>query len=107
MIANGYRINVILRKPRRRWTRALPDEDISHLLAEIGRSSTTGGQKSQVERLTRPTKYIAVDTVFGDGKPVKRHYGVVTLPTMSTGATDMSFARSRRAMLRHRPNARR
>ncbi len=26
---------------------------------------------------------------------VKRHYGVITIPTMSTGATDMAFQRAR------------
>jgi len=100
MITGGYRVNVIPSQAEATLdVRALPDEDISHLLAEIGKViNDPAVEVTKVERLTRPaTKPSRLDTeAFRlTEEAVKRHYGVVTLPTMSTGATDMSFLRAR------------
>jgi acetylornithine deacetylase/succinyl-diaminopimelate desuccinylase-like protein len=100
MITGGYRINVIPSQAEAMLdVRALSDENISHLLAEIGKViNDPAVEVTKVERLTRPaTKPSQLDTeAFRlTEEVVKRHYGVVTLPTMSTGATDMSFLRAR------------
>jgi acetylornithine deacetylase/succinyl-diaminopimelate desuccinylase-like protein len=100
MIAGGYRINVIPSQAEAMLdVRALPDEDISTLLVQIKNViDDPAVEVTKVERLTRPaTKPSRLDTEafrLTEGA-VRRHYGVTTLPTMSTGATDMSFLRAR------------
>ncbi len=100
MISGGYRINVIPSQAEAMLdVRALPDEDISTLLAQIRNVITDPAvEVTKVERLTRPaTRPSRLDSeAFRlTEEAVKRHYGVATLPTMSTGATDMSFLRAR------------
>ncbi len=100
IVAGGYRTNVIPSEAEATLdVRALPDEYISRLLAEIGKIiNDSSVDVTKVERLTRPaTKPSRLDTEAFRlvEEATRRLYGVVTLPTMSTGATDMSFLRAR------------
>lgn len=100
IVAGGYRTNVIPSEAEATLdVRALPDENISRLLAEIRRIiNDSSVDVTKVERLTRPaTKPSRLDTEAFRlvEEATQRLYGVVSLPTMSTGATDMSFLRAR------------
>jgi acetylornithine deacetylase/succinyl-diaminopimelate desuccinylase-like protein len=100
IIKGGYRSNIIPSDAEATLDiRALPDEDMPKLLeqmrqvindpqVEIVTSSTStrpGGQPSSLK--TEAFKVIEAAT--------KRTYNTLTLPTMLTGATDMSFLRAR------------
>jgi acetylornithine deacetylase/succinyl-diaminopimelate desuccinylase-like protein len=100
MIKGGYRRNVIPSEAEATLDiRALPDEDITKLLDQLRQViNDPSVEVVKVERDTRPaTKPSQLDTeafrVIEEA--VKRHYDVVTLPTMSTGATDMAYLRAR------------
>ncbi len=100
VIKGGYRSNVIPSEAEATLDiRALPDEDMPRLLdemrrlindsqIEIVRPSTESRPGSRPSRLDSEAFRIAEAAV-------KRIYGAVTLPTMLTGATDMSFLRAR------------
>ncbi len=100
IIKGGYRVNVIPSEAEATLDiRALPDEDLTKLLDQLRQViSDPSVEVVKVERDTRPAaKPSRLDTeafrVIEDA--VKRHYDVVTLPMMSTGATDMSYLRAR------------
>ena len=100
IINAGYRINVIPSEATANFdVRALPDEQMPSFLDQIrkvvddptvevslaARSSRPGGAITRID--SEAFKVIE--------SAVKTHYQTVTLPTMSTGATDMAFVRSK------------
>lgn len=101
IITAGYRSNVIPSEAEATLDiRALPDEDLPRLLETIrsivndpavkvvptGRSVRPGAAPSALDN----DAFRAIELV------AKKHYpGVPTLPTMSTGATDMAFLRGK------------
>lgn len=95
----GYRINVIPSEARASVDfRALPDEDIPGFLNEIRRVVNDDAvEVSLGARNTRPPGQASLNTeAFAAIEAgVNEHYGVITLPTMSTGATDMAYLRNR------------
>jgi acetylornithine deacetylase/succinyl-diaminopimelate desuccinylase-like protein len=100
MIQGGYRINVIPSEVEARLdVRAFPGEDMDQLIAEMQRVINDpaieiirdGGSRrppAQPSALDNEAFRVLEDTA-------RKHYGVVTLPTMSTGATDMSYLRDK------------
>ena len=94
----GYRINVIPSESRASVDfRALPDEDIVSFLDEI--RSVVDDPAVDVSlgvRNTRPRGQSSLDTdaFRAIESQTRDHYGVITLPTMSTGATDMAYLRA-------------
>jgi acetylornithine deacetylase/succinyl-diaminopimelate desuccinylase-like protein len=100
MIKAGYRVNVIPSEAEATLDiRALPDEDIPSFLESLKR--VVGDSAVEVARTERDTRPPALpsglknDTFAALETAVRKHYGVVTLPTMSTGATDMAYLRAK------------
>lgn len=100
IIKGGYRRNVIPSEAEATLdVRALPDEDMAKLLEQIRQvinDPTVTVEKE--ERDTRPgarPSRLDTDAFRVIEAAIKQHYNTVTLPTMSTGATDMSFLRAR------------
>jgi acetylornithine deacetylase/succinyl-diaminopimelate desuccinylase-like protein len=97
----GYRINVIPSEAKATLdVRMLPDENVQGFLEEIEKVVDDPAVEVKfAQRDVRPgTPEARLDSdafrVIEDN--VKKHYdGVVTLPTMSTGATDMAYLRAR------------
>lgn len=79
--------------------RALPDEDIPRFLEQmralINDPAVTVELAAGHSRPGAPPSSLHTDAFEVIEAAVKRHYGVITLPTMSTGATDMAFLRER------------
>lgn len=94
----GYRINVIPSESRASVDfRALPDEDIPQFLEQIRQVVNDPViDVSLGDRNTRPPGQASLNTeAFAAIEAgVNDHYGVITLPTMSTGATDMAYLRN-------------
>ncbi|MDA0929112.1 MAG: M20/M25/M40 family metallo-hydrolase [Proteobacteria bacterium] len=94
----GYRINVIPSESAASVDfRALPDEDIPAFLNQIRAVvNDPAVEVSLGERNTRPPGQASLDTVAFTAieAGIDKHYGVITLPTMSTGATDMAYLRN-------------
>jgi acetylornithine deacetylase/succinyl-diaminopimelate desuccinylase-like protein len=99
IIDAGYRINVIPSDARGSIDfRALPDENISAFLEQIRRViDDPAVEVSLGARNTRPRGEARINTPAFSAieAGVNKHYGVVTLPTMSTGATDMAYLRNK------------
>jgi acetylornithine deacetylase/succinyl-diaminopimelate desuccinylase-like protein len=100
IIKGGYRVNVIPSEAEATLDiRALPDEDIPRLLEQIRQViNDPAVEVARIERDTRPgAKPSRLDTeafrTIEDA--VKRNYDVLTIPVMSTGATDMAYLRAR------------
>ncbi len=95
----GYRINVIPSEAAASVDfRALPDENIPEFLDEIRRViNDPAVEVSLGVRNTRPRGEARLNTAAFSAieENINRHYGVITLPTMSTGATDMAYLRNR------------
>ena len=95
----GYRINVIPSEARASVDfRALPDENIPDFLNQIRAVVNDDAvEVSLGNRNTRPRGQASLNTeAFAAIEAgVNKHYGVITLPTMSTGATDMAYLRNR------------
>jgi len=99
IIDAGYRINVIPSESKAIVDfRALPDEDIPAFLEEIRKVVDDPSVEVGLgDRDTRPPGEARLDTVAFEviESAVMKHYGAVTLPTMSTGATDMAYLRAK------------
>ncbi len=100
MISGGYRVNVIPSETEATLdVRALPDEDIPRFLdqmrALINDPAVTVELASSHSRPGAPPSNLHTDAFEILEAAIKRHYGVITLPLMSTGATDMAFLRQR------------
>ncbi len=95
----GYRINVIPSDAAASVDfRALPDENIPEFLDEIRRViNDPAVEVSLGDRNTRPPGEASLNTPAFSAieANINKHYGVITLPTMSTGATDMAYLRNR------------
>jgi acetylornithine deacetylase/succinyl-diaminopimelate desuccinylase-like protein len=98
MITGGYRTNVIPSEGTATIdTRLAPDEDPAKFL-ELVKQAVNDPQVdiSYGARDTRPSTPVAKldsDAFKAIEANVKKHYNAITLPTMSTGATDMAFLR--------------
>ena len=95
----GYRINVIPSEARASVDfRALPDESIPEFLDEIRRVvndpavEVSLGQRNSRRRGQSSLNTVAFAAIEAN---IQTHYCVVTLPTMSTGATDMAYLRNK------------
>lgn len=95
----GYRINVIPSEARASVDfRALPDENIPEFLEEVRRVVNDPAVEVNLGvRNTRPRGETRLDTAAFSTieSAIDKHYGVLTLPTMSTGATDMAYLREK------------
>lgn len=100
IIKGGYRVNVIPSEAEATLdVRALPDEDIPKLLETLRKVvNDPSVEVLQAERDTRPgaapsrldtEAFKAVESV------TKKVYGIPSIPTMITGATDMAYLRAR------------
>jgi acetylornithine deacetylase/succinyl-diaminopimelate desuccinylase-like protein len=100
IIQAGYRSNVIPSEARVTLdVRLLPDEDQDKFLEEVRRIVNDPAiEVRYTGAATRPKgppanlESEAFRTIEAE---VKRHYNTVTLPTMSTGATDMAYLRGK------------
>lgn len=95
----GYRINVIPSEAKASVDfRALPDEDIPAFLQAIRRQINDPTIEVGLgDRNTRPPGQASLQTAAFSAieANISKHYGVITLPTMSTGATDMAYLRNK------------
>ncbi|MSR11009.1 MAG: M20/M25/M40 family metallo-hydrolase [Gammaproteobacteria bacterium] len=95
----GYRINVIPSEARASVDfRALPDENIVEFVEAVrGVVNDPAVEVSLGVRNTRPSGETSINTAaFATiENAINSHYGVLTLPTMSTGATDMAYLREK------------
>ena len=100
IIQGGYRINVIPSEARATLdVRLHPDDDVERLLEQVRKVvNDPVVEVAWTQRATRPGSasaeldseaFTAIETA------VTKHYKTVTLPTMSTGATDMAFLRAK------------
>jgi acetylornithine deacetylase/succinyl-diaminopimelate desuccinylase-like protein len=99
IIDAGYRINVIPSESKGSVDfRALPDEDIEAFLDEVREVVNDPAVEVALgPRNTRPRGEARLNTPAFSAieAGINKHYGVVTLPTMSTGATDMAYLRNK------------
>jgi acetylornithine deacetylase/succinyl-diaminopimelate desuccinylase-like protein len=102
MVAGGYQVNVIPSEATATLdVRALPDEDMDRLVEAL--RTVVDDPAVEVARNLRntrpgaPPSRIDSEAFTAVEAAVKAHYGagVTTLPTMSTGATDMAFLRAK------------
>lgn len=100
IIKGGYQVNVIPSEAEATLdVRALPDENMESLLAEIRK--VVNDPAVEVARNNRNTRPVARPSRIDSEAfqvlegAVKQHYNAVTLPTMSTGATDMAYLRAK------------
>jgi acetylornithine deacetylase/succinyl-diaminopimelate desuccinylase-like protein len=99
IIQGGYRSNVIPSEAVATLdVRMLPDEDANAFLEQVKKivndpaiEVSFSGQASRPPGTTRLNTE-AFEVVEAN---VKKHYKVITLPTMSTGATDMAYLRGK------------
>jgi acetylornithine deacetylase/succinyl-diaminopimelate desuccinylase-like protein len=100
MIKAGYRVNVIPSEAEATLDiRAFPTEDMNELLAEMKKViNDPAVEIVPVARDTRPPaapSAIQNEAFLTLEAMVRKHYGVITLPVMQTGATDMAYLRAR------------
>jgi acetylornithine deacetylase/succinyl-diaminopimelate desuccinylase-like protein len=100
IIKGGYQVNVIPSEAEATLdVRALPDENLENLLAEIRKvindPAVTVAKNERNTRPVAPPSRIDSEAFRVLETAVKQHYNSVTLPTMSTGATDMAYLRAK------------
>jgi acetylornithine deacetylase/succinyl-diaminopimelate desuccinylase-like protein len=99
MFQAGYRVNVIPSEATATIdTRVHPDEDPEALLDQVRKLiNDPSVEVSWSQRDTRPhgTSALGTDAFKVLEENVTEHYQTITLPTMSTGATDMAYLRAR------------
>ena len=99
IIQGGYRVNVIPSEARATIdVRVHPDEDPAGSSKPSARWSTTRTSRcAGRQRDTRPhgTSRLNTDAFAAIEAAVTTHYQTMTLPTMSTGATDMAYLRAK------------
>jgi acetylornithine deacetylase/succinyl-diaminopimelate desuccinylase-like protein len=100
IIRAGYRVNVIPSEAEATLDiRALPDENMPAFLEQLKR--VVDDPAVEVVRAARDTRPDAKPSALGNEAfraieaAVRRHYNTITLPTMSTGATDMAYLRAK------------
>ena len=100
IIQGGYRVNVIPSEARATLdVRTHPDDNPEQLLAEVRKVvNDPAVEVSWGQRDVRPSASSAEldsEAFTAIEASIKKHYDAVTLPTMSTGATDMAYLRAR------------
>jgi acetylornithine deacetylase/succinyl-diaminopimelate desuccinylase-like protein len=99
IIQGGYRVNVIPSEAKATIdVRVHPDEDPEKVLAQVRQVVNDPGiDVSWAARDIRPhgNSSLTTDAFKVLEANATKHYGVVTLPTMSTGATDMAYLRAK------------
>jgi acetylornithine deacetylase/succinyl-diaminopimelate desuccinylase-like protein len=100
IIAGGYRLNVIPSEAKATLdVRLLPGDDPDSLLEQVRRvvNDVSIDVRFAARDLRPPTPDARLDTdLFAVlERAIRVHYKTVTLPTMSTGATDMAFLRAK------------
>ncbi len=99
MFQGGYRVNVIPSEAVATLdVRMLPDEDPAKFLEEVKRVvNDPSVEVAYTARDVRPngTTRLNTDAFNVIETNVKKHYNTITLPTMSTGATDMAYLRAK------------
>ena len=100
MLQAGYQVNVIPSQAEATLDiRALPDEDISafhDLMRKVMNDPAVEiVPVTRNQRPAAPPSRIDSETFHSLEAAYKKVYGVVTLPIMSTGATDMAFLRAK------------
>jgi acetylornithine deacetylase/succinyl-diaminopimelate desuccinylase-like protein len=100
IVQAGYRVNVIPSEARATLdVRGLPDEDMPALLEQVRKVVDDPAVKVEfTNRAGRPASASAPLNAEGFRvleAATRKHYNTVTLPTMSTGATDMAFLRAK------------
>jgi acetylornithine deacetylase/succinyl-diaminopimelate desuccinylase-like protein len=99
IISGGNRINVIPSQATLQLdVRMLPEDDHDAVLASIRRTIDDPQVAVEFASAThRPVGRTSLDTQAFRAleRNVERHYGVVTIPSMLTGATDMAYLRAR------------
>lgn len=99
MITGGYRVNVIPSQAEATLdVRALPDEDMTRLLDRLRQEINDPAVEVTLgDRDVRPgvaPSRLDTEAFKTIETAVRKHYNVVTLPMMSTGATDMAYLRA-------------
>jgi acetylornithine deacetylase/succinyl-diaminopimelate desuccinylase-like protein len=100
IVDGGYRVNVIPSEAKAIVDlRVLPDEDIEQFLELVREVVDDPAVEVRLApRAVRPGSGDArldTEAFRAIEEMVTRHYGAITLPTMSTGATDMAFLRAK------------
>jgi acetylornithine deacetylase/succinyl-diaminopimelate desuccinylase-like protein len=99
IFTGGYRVNVIPSEATATLdVRMLPDEDPAAFLEQVKKIvDDPSVEVAFTARDVRPGGNTRLDTeAFGVVEAaVKKHYNTITLPTMSTGATDMAYLRAK------------
>jgi acetylornithine deacetylase/succinyl-diaminopimelate desuccinylase-like protein len=99
MIQGGYRANVIPSEAEVRLdVRAFPGEDINQLLEEMKKVINDPAVEIVSSPGTRPSgapSPVNNEAFRAVEQAIRKHYGVVTLPTMGTGASDKAQLRSK------------
>lgn len=100
MISGGYRVNVIPSETEATLdVRALPDEDMPRFIEQLRQVINDPAieivRAPGHSRPGAPPSRLNTEAFEVLEAAIKRHYGVITLPTMSTGATDMAYLRQR------------
>ncbi|HXG88780.1 MAG TPA: M20/M25/M40 family metallo-hydrolase [Vicinamibacterales bacterium] len=99
MFSGGYRVNVIPSEATATLdVRMLPDEDPKAFLEQVKRIvADPTVEVAFAARDTRPggTSRLNTEAFAVLEANITKHYKTLTLPTMSTGATDMAYLRSK------------
>jgi acetylornithine deacetylase/succinyl-diaminopimelate desuccinylase-like protein len=99
MFSGGYRVNVIPSEATATLdVRTLPDEDPAKFLEEVKKVvNDPSVEVVYAARDVRPggTTSLATEAFTTIEANVNKHYKTITLPTMSTGATDMAYLRAK------------
>jgi acetylornithine deacetylase/succinyl-diaminopimelate desuccinylase-like protein len=100
VIQAGYRINVIPSEVKALLdVRMLPNDDpaafLDALKKQINDPAVDVHYTAESQRPPGPTTRLDSDVFVAAEAAVKKEYNVVTLPTMSTGATDMAQLRAK------------
>jgi acetylornithine deacetylase/succinyl-diaminopimelate desuccinylase-like protein len=100
IIKGGYLVNIIPSEAEATLDiRALPDEDMTSLLAEMKRVINNSqveivATNRNVRPAARPSR-LDTEAFLTTENAIKKIYNTVSLPTMLTGATDMAFLRAK------------
>jgi acetylornithine deacetylase/succinyl-diaminopimelate desuccinylase-like protein len=100
IVQGGYRVNVIPSEAKATLdVRMVPGEDTAAFLITIQRlvndPAITVAYAQRDVRPQTPDANLNTDAFRAIESAVQRHYSTVTIPTMLTGATDMSYLRAR------------
>ena len=99
MVEGGYRINVIPSEAKAQVDlRLLPDDDPKAVLEQIRKTvNDPSVEIAFARRDLRPggASRLGTEAYSAIEAGIRRQYNISTLPTMSTGATDMAFLRAK------------